>query len=304
MRKLKIEAEKNEERTESFFLTDLAPLSSTKMTMLVELEPGPIDDSVLTRQASHRSARVWDLNGLEESVALTCRRRELSLSRVAIDPRLLPLIEAAGFTGLMKVPFIQLDWHLMQLLRGNPKWKGKGKEESSLGLHLRPRIPGPAGVLQEAMERRATGKGVKTMNTQEFLHRALTVESEDTDFVDNSAWLTAMRQGYLQDPKYTDLATVNKMSNLKRVPLVVTLVKSCVRNQLGEPLLELKDPTGSVWASIHWKAYDEELFPGILKVGTYIILKEIVIFRPTRKSLYLNITLANLQSVIEKSMLD
>lgn len=124
--------------------------------------------------------------------------------------------------------------------RGDPKWKGKGKEESSSGLHLRPRIPGPAGVLQEAMERRAAGEGVETMNTQEFLHRALTVESEDTDFVDNSAWLTAVRQGYLQDPKYTDLATVNKMSNLKRVPLVVALVKSCVRNQLGEPLLELK----------------------------------------------------------------
>ncbi|KAH7865314.1 hypothetical protein Vadar_004998 [Vaccinium darrowii] len=84
--------------------------------MLVELEPGPIDDSVLTRQASHQSTRVWDLNGLEESVVLTCRRRELALSRVAVDPRLLPLIEAAGFTGLMKVPFIQLDWHLITAL--------------------------------------------------------------------------------------------------------------------------------------------------------------------------------------------
>ncbi|KAH7859301.1 hypothetical protein Vadar_034309 [Vaccinium darrowii] len=83
--------------------------------MLVELEPGPIDDSVLTRQASHRSARVWDLNGLEESVVLTCRRRELALSRVVVD-RLLPLIEAAGFTGLMKVPFIQLDCHLITAL--------------------------------------------------------------------------------------------------------------------------------------------------------------------------------------------
>ncbi|KAH7845005.1 hypothetical protein Vadar_034102 [Vaccinium darrowii] len=94
--------------------------------MLVELEPGPIDDSVLTRQASHRSARVWDLNvclGLEESVVLTCRRRELALSRVAVDPRLLPLIEAVGFTGLMKVPFIQLDWHLITALveRWRPK---------------------------------------------------------------------------------------------------------------------------------------------------------------------------------------
>ncbi|KAH7849169.1 hypothetical protein Vadar_014053 [Vaccinium darrowii] len=414
----KIEAEKNEERTESFFLTDLAPLSSTKMTMLIELEPGPIDDSILTRQASHRSARVWDLNGLEESVVLTCRRRELALSRVAVDPRLLPLIKATGFTGLMKVPFyttrlasyystgrmdynwpeecdkllgvkptgsnlqggrLNLGWlekalpdlpdnaddatlrkyaraYILQLMgasifsdksskclhlmflplledldqagqyswgsgalgwlyrdlcratmpttheiggclivlqvwawdrfpyiaplrcnklpvqsgplitRGDPKWKGKGKEESSSRLHLRPRIPGPAGVLQEAMERRAAGEGVETMNIQEFLNRAHTVESEDTDFMDNSAWLTAVRQGYLQDPKYTDLATVNKMSNLKRVPLVVALVKSCVRNQLGEPLLELKDPTGSVWATIHWKAYDEELFPGILKL--------------------------------------
>ncbi|KAH7861436.1 hypothetical protein Vadar_026149 [Vaccinium darrowii] len=127
--------------------------------------------------------------------------------------------------------------------RDDPKWKGKAIAESSKKLCLGHRIPGPAGVLQEAMERRAAGEAVETMNTQEFLHRAITVESEDTDFVNNSAWLTAAREGYLQCPDYKDLATIKNFTKYARVPLVVALVKSCVFNELREPMLEFKDPT-------------------------------------------------------------
>ncbi|KAH7836901.1 hypothetical protein Vadar_007182 [Vaccinium darrowii] len=191
--------------------------------------------------------------------------------------------------------------------RNDPRWKGKGIVESSarptgrLG-HI---IPGPAGLVQMAMERRAAREGHdESMNTQEFIHRALAVESADTDFVDNFAWLTAVRQGYLKHPEYTDLATVNNMRvTTARIPLIVALVKSCKRNELGEPWLELKDPSGSIWAGIHHKAYEQDLFPGILDPGTCLILKKIVVWRPEKKP-YLNITLNNLQCVIEKSVLD
>lgn len=111
-------------------------------------------------------------------------------------------------------------------------------------------------------------------------------------------------------------------------------MKSCVRNELGSRLLELKvnecykiifnkvvthfadmishffyilneqDPTGSFWATLHYKACEEGIFPGIYDVGSCLILREIDLFHPTRKSGYLNITLNNVQSVIQKSILD
>ncbi|KAH7850082.1 hypothetical protein Vadar_027649 [Vaccinium darrowii] len=105
------------------------------------------------------------------------------------------------------------------------------------------------------------------LNTQQVIHRALNVASEDNDFLENSAWLSAVREGYLELPEYTDLATVTNLPNLSRVKLVIALVKSCVRNELGSRLLELKDPTGSFWATLHYKACEEGIFPGIYDVG-------------------------------------
>ncbi|KAH7844827.1 hypothetical protein Vadar_032085 [Vaccinium darrowii] len=194
--------------------------------------------------------------------------------------------------------------------KGDPKRPRIDVGESSSPPAARHRslghiIPGPAGLVQMALERKEVGiyEG-EGLNTQQVIHRALNVASEDNDFLENSAWLSAVREGYLELPEYTDLATVTNLPNLSRVKLVVALVKSCVRNELGSRLLELKDPTGSFWATLHYKACEEGIFPGIYDVGSCLILREIVLFRPTRKSGYLNITLNNVQSVIQKSILD
>lgn len=77
-------------------------------------------------------------------------------------------------------------------------------------------------LLTFVMHNGVDGKGVDTMNTQQAMHRALTLENEDTDFVDNEAWLTAVREGYLKDPQYIDLATITKVEcgNFAPIPLV------------------------------------------------------------------------------------
>ena len=105
-------------------------------------------------------------------------------------------------------------------------WKGKGiagcssrgDSHSTRGKHHR--IPGPAGVVQEAYERRARGESPLQLNTQEVVHRALTVEAEDTDFIQNPAWLYAVQFGYLDIDGYTDLATVSRLPCATRVDLV------------------------------------------------------------------------------------
>ncbi|KAF7140991.1 hypothetical protein RHSIM_Rhsim06G0140000 [Rhododendron simsii] len=126
--------------------------------------------------------------------------------------------------------------------KSDPKWKGKGIAECSLGSEkvCHRKISGPAGVVEEALHRRREREGVLVMTTQEAVHRALMVESEDTDFIDNPAWIKNVKEGYLQLPGYTDLATVNKFPSFARVNLVVALVKSCGHTQSGSPWLHLK----------------------------------------------------------------
>ncbi|KAH7839205.1 hypothetical protein Vadar_001085 [Vaccinium darrowii] len=125
--------------------------------------------------------------------------------------------------------------------------------------------------------------GVDTMNTQQAMHRALTLENEDTYFVDNEAWLTAVREGYLKDPQYIDLATITKVEcgNFAPIPL---------------------DPTGCIRANCLFKECDEKVFPGLLKAGSCVILKEVIVWR-TSNSPYFNITTPNIVCVIENSIL-
>jgi len=79
-----------------------------------------------------------------------------------------------------------------------------------------------------ALERREGGEGVLEMNTQEAIHGALTVQSEDTAFIKNNAWLAVEHGGYLQEPGYTNLATVHKMKHLDQVKLVTCCRYSCI----------------------------------------------------------------------------
>ncbi|KAK9133481.1 hypothetical protein Scep_013009 [Stephania cephalantha] len=86
-----------------------------------DMEPDPIDDSVLTMQALHRSTRVW--NGPEHGI-LTIRRNSAALHRlVPLDERIVGHLQEAGFYGTTRISFISIDWHLITALveRWRPK---------------------------------------------------------------------------------------------------------------------------------------------------------------------------------------
>ncbi|KAK9148305.1 hypothetical protein Scep_007062 [Stephania cephalantha] len=78
------------------------------------MDHGPIDDSVLTLQALHRSTRVW--NGPDPGI-LTIRRNSTALHRlVPLDERIVGYLEEAGFYGTARIGFIAIDWHLITAL--------------------------------------------------------------------------------------------------------------------------------------------------------------------------------------------
>ena len=61
----------------------------------------------------------------------------------------------------------------------------------------------------------------------------------------------------------------------------------------------VKDPTRKIGSTIHYKIMTDPRWQGKIVPCVALILTSIAIFRSTRKSAYLNITIKNLQHVIE-----
>ncbi|XP_052181038.1 uncharacterized protein LOC127794153 [Diospyros lotus] len=167
-------------------------------------------------------------------------------------------------------------------------------------------IPGPAGAVQAAMHRkaRANCRDGPAMPTQEYIRRAVEEGQEDDDF-DRHPWLSALQFLGPQDivdsglPS-TPLSSIKKCPNIGRVDQVVAVIKSCIPNGLGGLMVTLKDPTGTINASVHHKALVEVEFANKISVGSVLILRKVVVFAPSISSHYLNMTPSNIVKVISK----
>ncbi|XP_075665245.1 serine/threonine-protein phosphatase 7 long form homolog [Castanea sativa] len=78
-------------------------------------QPGPIDQSVLTLQANHRSEAIW--NG-QDPGSLKCRVRteEFSDREPMVDDRVIDIIKALGLEGLLRTPGREIDHGLITAL--------------------------------------------------------------------------------------------------------------------------------------------------------------------------------------------
>ncbi|KAI8538170.1 hypothetical protein RHMOL_Rhmol09G0081200 [Rhododendron molle] len=83
------------------------------------LQEGPIDESLLTFQQSHRSHSIWANDGEPpvDSKTIKVRRSQSKLKKFdPLAPPVLQLIRQAGFGGVIDLPFISLDIGLMTAL--------------------------------------------------------------------------------------------------------------------------------------------------------------------------------------------
>ncbi|EOA39489.1 hypothetical protein CARUB_v10008092mg [Capsella rubella] len=79
-----------------------------------DLDPGPVDQSILVWQHEHRSAAIW-----EDEVPpreLTCRHKLLGMRDWPLDPLVCKKLIEFGLYGVYKVAFIQLDYALITAL--------------------------------------------------------------------------------------------------------------------------------------------------------------------------------------------
>ncbi|KAL3343496.1 hypothetical protein AABB24_027164, partial [Solanum stoloniferum] len=171
-------------------------------------------------------------------------------------------------------------------------------------------IPGPAGAVQAAMLQRTHDRQCHSsissqrdnpIPTQEYIRRAVENSTEfDYDFQSNP-WLCALEFVGAENGKIpcTPLSSVNKCLEAVRIDQVVAVVKSCTQNGLGGLMVTLKDPTGSIGASIHHKVLGESQHGKDFCIGAVLILQKVAVF-PSSSAYYLNITLANLTKVFCK----
>ncbi|XP_015957329.1 uncharacterized protein LOC107481568 [Arachis duranensis] len=165
-----------------------------------------------------------------------------------------------------------------------------------------PLIPGPAGAVQAAMMHRRSRAPLEEplLPTQEFIRRVVQNGHEsDHDFTTN-AWLSAfhfLRSLDRESDSVTPLNSIKKHLNVVRVPLVVAVIKSCTPNGFGDMMVTLKDPTGTISASVHHKTFSHSEYGKDITVGSVVVLQKVAVFAPTRSTCYLNITLRNILKI-------
>nr|GEU59933.1 putative reverse transcriptase domain-containing protein [Tanacetum cinerariifolium] len=134
-------------------------------------------------------------------------------------------------------------------------------------------IPGPAGILQLVQLRKTTeirgGGHNDEMLTQEEYRN----------------WL------------FGDMKTFIKNGKLKKV---VAVIKSCTPNMLGDLTVTLKDLSGMIYGTIHYKVLNDEVYGKAISVGAVLILRNVSVFSPKLSGHYLNITLKNIVKVFHK----
>ncbi|KAK9106048.1 hypothetical protein Scep_022892 [Stephania cephalantha] len=166
------------------------------------------------------------------------------------------------------------------------------------------RIPGPAGALQAVMQRRALAKRnegfrEEEISTHDYIKRVQEIEDEDFKL---NPWLCAMEfvgriGGFANSP----LNSIKGSSmGTDRLDQVVAVVKSCAPNGFGDLIVTLKDPTGTVGASIHRNVVTGSDFGKDISVGCVLILQKVVVFSTSRSAHNLNVTLRNVVKVVGK----
>ncbi|KAL5037995.1 mRNA-decapping enzyme subunit 2 [Batrachochytrium dendrobatidis] len=160
-------------------------------------------------------------------------------------------------------------------------------------------IPGPAGALMDMLEQQHVPENSQSTPSQRQEKRARTraeCSAHDQDFI-STAWMN-MRQVFPEyDSKLHGIAAAlsgKHASEDSKINQLVVLIREVDKSDLDAGAL-FKDPSGEIRGTIHRDVF--ETFPDALVPGAVLELNSVSIFKPTRRSRYLNVTIANIGSV-------
>ncbi|GJW05512.1 GPCR kinase [Tanacetum coccineum] len=96
------------------------------------------------------------------------------------------------------------------------------------------------------------------------------------------------------------LGDIDNFLNSGKLDQVVAIVKSCSPNVIGNLTVTIKDLSGIIPSTIHYKVIDEGRYGKDITVGASLILANVSVFSLRPLVHYLNITMINVVKVFRK----
>ncbi|GKE44419.1 GPCR kinase, partial [Tanacetum coccineum] len=137
--------------------------------------------------------------------------------------------------------------------------------------------------------------------TQEYMQKLVEDVGEDDDFK-SGAWVSVTN--YVTATGGTVIGCLGDIKNfLKKGKLdeVVAIVKSCSPNDIGDLNVTIKDLSGTIPGTIHYKVIGDGDYGKDITVGAAMILANVSVFTPKPSKHYLNITMRNVVKVFRKN---
>nr|GEV65478.1 hypothetical protein [Tanacetum cinerariifolium] len=127
------------------------------------------------------------------------------------------------------------------------------------------------------------------MSTQEYMKKVV----EDEDFKSGS-WISATDYVNANGGTMSGcLRDINNNQKKEKLDQVVAIVKSCSSNVLGDLTVTIKDLSGTIPRTVHYKVIGEGGYEKDIIVRAAMILANVLIFPPKPSMHYLNITKRN-----------
>ncbi|GJU93377.1 hypothetical protein Tco_1318133 [Tanacetum coccineum] len=142
------------------------------------------------------------------------------------------------------------------------------------------------------------GREESIMSTQEYIRKVIEDVCEDDDFT-CASWLSVLEYVNVDGGIVTGcFRDVKKFLKNMIFEKVVAVIKSCTPNVLGDLIVTLKDLSGIIFGTIHYKVLTDERFAKVITVGAALIIHNVSIFSPKQSThYYLNITKKNMFKV-------
>ncbi|GJY41703.1 transposase, MuDR, MULE transposase domain protein [Tanacetum coccineum] len=86
------------------------------------------------------------------------------------------------------------------------------------------------------------------------------------------------------DVRWYRLRRPKQRTRQQRCCEIVAVIKSCTPNALGDLTVTLKDLSGTIFGTIHYKVLTEERFAKAITIGAALILHNVSIFSPKQST--------------------
>ncbi|GJU37054.1 transposase, MuDR, MULE transposase domain protein [Tanacetum coccineum] len=165
-------------------------------------------------------------------------------------------------------------------------------------------IPGPAGIVQQAKLLKENvfilDSDGALMSTQEYMQKVVEDVGEDDDFK-SGAWISATNYVTATGGTVTEcLGDINNFLKKRKLDQVFAIVKSCSPNVIGDLTVTMKDLSGTIPGTIHYKVIGDGGYGKDIIVGAAMILANVSVFTPKPSKHYLNVTMRNVVKVFRK----